>query len=597
MADFKEQLQKQVRVAVIDYKKCFPDKCGWACVKACPVNRSGTECIVEREDIPQPKIIEKTCIGCMICVHVCPFGAISIVNLSPRIGHPVFQYSINSFRLYNLPAPEKNSVVGLIGRNGIGKTTALQLLSGKRRPNFARLDSPPDEKELLHHFRGSELQSYFQRLLAKEVQVSIKPQFIDALAGQPLGVEELLLKFGAPEEVKGAAQEFEIRPLLAKKLSEVSGGELQRIAIAAALLQKASLYYFDEPCTYLDIRQRFKMAGKIKERSAEKEVMASEHDLAVLDYLSDYIYVFYGEKSVFGVVSERKAARNGVNEYLDGYLKTENVRFRSQALHFNVLAAEGQRKQEVLAKYPSLEKKLGSFHLSLDSGEIRKGEVLGCLGSNGIGKTTFVKMLAGVLAPDNVSLSLPCKAAYKPQYLKAEEGKTARMLSEGLDLPFFQHEIANRLELEPLMDHPLTSLSGGELQKVAVGLTLAREADLVLLDEPTAFLDLEDRLRLADIIRSMAFKKGTSVLVVDHDLLFLDYLSDRLMVFEGIPAVSGKATPPLEKKEAMNRFLKEMQLSFRRDPLTGRPRANKPDSVLDREQKARGEYYYTRMEE
>ena len=88
-------------------------------------------------------------------------------------------------------------------------------------------------------------------------------------------------------------------------------------------------------------------------------------------------------------------------------------------------------------------------------------------------------------------------------------------------------------------------------------------------------------------------KNEKTALIVEHDVMMVDYLSDRLIVFEGQPGRFGKASKPMGMREGMNRFLASVGVTFRRDPDTGRPRANKEGSVKDREQKERGEYYYT----
>jgi ATP-binding cassette, sub-family E, member 1 len=148
------------------------------------------------------------------------------------------------------------------------------------------------------------------------------------------------------------------------------------------------------------------------------------------------------------------------------------------------------------------------------------------------------------------------------------------------------------LGLTPLLTKKLNELSGGELQRVAIARALSQKADLVLLDEPSAYLDVEQRLIVSKIIRGIAEMKALSVLVVDHDLVFLDYLSNRLLVFDGKPAVHGTANGPFSMEEGMNRLLKDVGITLRRELESGRPRINKPGSQKDSEQKRSGKYYY-----
>ncbi|MFH1234775.1 MAG: ribosome biogenesis/translation initiation ATPase RLI [Candidatus Diapherotrites archaeon] len=588
----KKEEGEQIRVAVIDFRKCSSEKCNWLCVRFCPVNRLDKECILKGEDL-KPRISEKLCTACKICVHKCPFKAISIVNLSPKLGKAVHSYGQNSFRLYGLPIPSKGSVVGLIGRNGIGKTTALKILSGKLVPSIGE---GKGYRAAIDFFKGSELQAYFESIEQGTLKSAFKPQDINSIPQAFKGsVKELLKKMDETGGFKGIAKELELEKILDSEIQSISGGELQRVAIAAAMLKDADFYFFDEPSSYLDARERLRISKTIRSLAEKgKYVLVVEHDLAVLDYLSDYIHVIFGEKGVFGVISGRMSVRNGINQYLDGYLKSENIRFRDKEIKFHVSAPLESKEKALLLEFPSFSKKFKQFHLEAEGGYMHKGEVLGVLGPNAIGKTTFVKILAGVLEPDKGKVDMGLTVAYKPQYLKPEKGMNVREFfdSQKLDRLLFESEAMQRFSLMDLMDRQLDELSGGELQKVAISAAMCRDAALALLDEPSAFLDVEERLNAADFIRSVASKKENACLVVDHDILFQDYLSDRLLVFEGIPAVSGKASQPLPMKEGMNKFLASLGITYRRDPETGRPRANKHGSAKDEEQKKENKYYY-----
>lgn len=140
-------------------------KCRQECKKSCPVVRTGKLCI---EVSPESKIAfisERLCIGCGICPKKCPFGAIHIINLPTNLETEVtHRYSANSFKLHRLPMPRPGQVLGLVGTNGIGKSTALKILSGKLKPNLGRYENPPDWEEILKYFRGSELQSTYSWL-------------------------------------------------------------------------------------------------------------------------------------------------------------------------------------------------------------------------------------------------------------------------------------------------------------------------------------------------------------------------------------------------------------------------------------------------
>ncbi|MDO8626914.1 MAG: ATP-binding cassette domain-containing protein, partial [Candidatus Diapherotrites archaeon] len=209
--------------------------------------------------------------------------------------------------------------------------------------------------------------------------------------------------------------------------------------------------------------------------------------------------------------------------------------------------------------------------------------------------TTFVKMLAGVLEADSGKVDWKTKIAYKPQYISAEKGVTVAELfmRKNIDRPFYESEIKKYLEIHKLEEKLLENLSGGELQKISIAYNLVQQdVGLILLDEPSAYLDVEQRLAVSHVIKQIAEKKKIVILVVDHDILFQDYVSNRLMVFEGEPGEKGFAGKAVSKREGMNKFLSQLGITFRRDPNTGRPRSNKTGSVLDEEQKKVGEYYY-----
>ena len=587
------------RIAVIDYDKCNPDKCGhFLCERVCPVNRMGGEAIIIDEENYRPIIQEASCTGCGICVHKCPFGAITIVNLPEQLDEDcVHRYGINSFVLYRLPVVKDGMVVGILGPNGTGKTTAVKILSGQLLPNLCSDNDSWDN--VIRAFRGNELQNYFERLKNGEIRPVVKPQYVDLIPKAVKGkVRDLLKKADEAGKFDEVVRELELENILDRDIRQLSGGELQRVAIAAALLRDAHFYFFDEPSSYLDIRQRLEVARIIRGLAdSGKAVLTVEHDLAVLDYLSDIIHVVYGKPGAYGIFSKPKSTRNGINEFLKGYLKDENVRFRPYEVSFTKKSERKSQEGEILVQYPRLVKDYGSFRLEAEGGELYIGEVVGIVGPNGIGKTTFVKMLAGVEKPTEGEVDWSLTVSYKPQYIKTDyEGTVYELLSKidasKLMSSFYKSELLNPLGIPELYDKKVEELSGGELQRVAITACLIRDADLYLLDEPSAHLDSEQRLAVSKAIRSLMAKNEKTALIVEHDVMMVDYLSDRLIVFEGEPGKHGRALPPMGMREGMNRFLESVGITFRRDPDSGRPRANKEGSVKDREQKERGEYYY-----
>ncbi|VVC72191.1 Cobalamin import ATP-binding protein BtuD [uncultured archaeon] len=583
------------RIAVIDRERCTKASCGYQCIKVCPVNRMGKECIVQNAD-GFPVISEALCTGCGICPKKCPVKCLTIINLLEEAGKLVHQYGPNSFRLYNIPLPKEGAVVGLIGANGVGKTTALQILAGKIKPNLGDYRHAAKWEKVISEFKGQEVRNYFEALSKKEAKVSLKPQNVDLIPEVFKGkVEELLRKADTRGKLSEAVEAFGLTEILSRDVSKLSGGELQRVAICAAYLRDAAMYYFDEPTSYLDVKQRMRIAGKLKAlaEGEKKAVIVVEHDLAVLDYLSDYVNVFFGVKGAYGVVSGLKGARNGVNEYLDGFLRDENLRIRDYSIRFEV-TAEAERKTVPFFKYPALKKKFKDFRLECAPGEVRRGEIIGILGENAIGKTTFVKLLAGIEKPDSGEAPEKLKVSYKPQYVRSEFSGTVGELvdSAGIQRDVFESEVKAKLEIGELMEKEVKHLSGGELQRVAIAVALSKEADVYLLDEPSAFLDVEQRLNFAGAVKRVVEGSEKTAFVVDHDLVLVDAVSSRVCVFEGEPAVHGVAGAPEDKRTGMNRFLKGMGITLRRDKDSKRPRVNKPGSQMDSEQKRDGEYYY-----
>ena len=587
------------RIAVVDRDRCNPRKCGLECIKYCPEVRMGVEETIRLED-GLLVIDEELCTGCGICVKKCPFSAISIVNLpAPVEGEEVHRYGVNGFTLFRLPIVRPGKIVGLVGPNGVGKTTSISILSGRIKPNLGRVDDEPDWDEVIRHFRGSELQEYLKRLADGQVRVVNKPERIDKIPRVVKGrVIDILEKVDERGVLDEAMELLGLGKLKDRRIEELSGGELQRLALAAAYVRDADVYVLDEPTNYLDVYQRMR-AARLRRRLQEdgKSVMLVEHDLAVLDYLSDYVHILYGEPGVYGVVSHPHSTREGINIFLDGYLPDDNVRFREEPISFLPRVGSHEISENPVVVYTSLEKRLNGFSLHVEEGEVYAGEVVVAVGPNGIGKTTFVRMLAGELSPDRGTVMTEgIKVSYKPQHVKPTyEGTVESLLRKvagsSYSSPYFRAEVIKRLGIERLLDRYLDELSGGELQKVAIAACLGREADVYLIDEPSAFLDVEARFAAAKAIRRRIQGENKAVIVVEHDLLTIEAVADRIMVFSGQPGVEGYASRPMDPREGLNEFLRDVDVTFRRDPDTGRPRVNKPGSKMDQLARATGRYY------
>uniref|UniRef100_A0AAQ6IPC4 ABC transporter domain-containing protein n=1 Tax=Anabas testudineus TaxID=64144 RepID=A0AAQ6IPC4_ANATE len=519
---------KNTRIAIVNHDKCKPKKCRQECKKSCPVVRMVT--------------CSKTCAhmkkGGMMCnIEVC---------------------------VCRLPIPRPGEVLGLVGTNGIGKSTALKILAGKQKPNLGKYDNPPDWQEILTYFRGSELQNYFTKILEDDLRAIVKPQYVDQIPKTVKGsVGAILSRKDDTDTQDIVCDQLDLTHLRERNVEDLSGGELQRFACAVVCIQKADIFMFDEPSSYLDVKQRLKAAITIRSLiTPDRYIIVVEHDLSVLDYLSDFICCLYGVPSAYGVVTMPFSVREGINIFLDGYVPTENLRFRETSLVFKV--AETANEEEVKRlrhyQYPDMEKTMGEFTLGIKGGEFTDSEIMVMLGENGTGKTTFIRMLAGGLKPDAGGEVPILNVSYKPQTIS----------------PKFK----------------VQNLSGGELQRVALTLCLGKPADVYLIDEPSAYLDSEQRLMAARVIKRYILHAKKTAFVVEHDFIMATYLADRVIVFDGIPSKNTSANTPQSLLAGMNRFLSLLEITFRRDPNNFRPRINKLNSIKDTEQKKSGNYFF-----
>lgn len=598
---------KLTRIAIVNGERCKPKRCSLECKKSCPVVRMGKiGCLEVTSKSKIATISEILCVGCGICVKKCPFDAIQIINLPKELEkETIHRYGPNAFKLHRLPVPRPGQVLGLVGTNGIGKSTALKVLAAKLKPNLGEFSSPPDWTEILNNFRGSELQNYFTRVLEDDIKAIIKPQYVDAIPRAVRGTVGDIIKRKDERNVTDfMMEELQLSDVIDREISVLSGGELQRFALCTVAVQEADVYMIDEPSSYLDVKQRLKAAKVIRGLMVEKSktyVIVVEHDLAVLDYLSDFICCLYGKPGAYGVVTLPFSVREGINIFLAGFIPTENLRFRQTALQFR-LAETADDEEEVehhhLYSYPKMRKSLGSFTLTIEQGSFTDSEIVVMLGENGTGKTTFIRMLAGLLKPDDESVEIPeLNVSYKPQKISPRFEGTVRQLlyakiRDAWLHPQFMTDVTKPMNIDSLLDQEVKFLSGGELQRVALVMALGKPADIYLIDEPSAYLDSEQRIIAAKMIKRYILHSKKTAFIVEHDFIMSSYLADRVVVYEGMPAQDCTACTPQNLVTGMNRFLRNLEITFRRDPTNFRPRINKMDSVKDREQKLAGQYFY-----
>ena len=588
-----------MRVAVLREDSCQPKKCNDECYAFCPPVRNGQECIILDDHSGKPIISESLCIGCGICINKCPHDALIIENLPSELEQDmIHRYSLNGFRLFRLPTPSKESVVGILGPNGMGKSTAINALSGRLIPNLGEwMDKECNWDGIIESLPRGELRDFFISVREGKIKVALKPQNIDRLPKRIQGtVRDLLSKVDERKMFDEMTTELGISHLLDRTVQQLSGGELQRMAICATLLRDVDVYFFDEPSSYLDIHERMRIVKIIQKLAEDKRVLVIEHDLAVLDVLADLIHIVYGKKGAFGIFTPARSTRQAINTYLDGFLPEQNVRIRDKPIKFLNHRSNAAELGTQVISWGNLEKKLGNFKLETGEGAVHRSEVVGVVGPNGTGKSTMIKILAGEHEYDAGRVSSGCSISYKPQHIDIDMDCTVQVWLDSEIGPRwrsgeYHSNVIKALGIDELLPKRVKKLSGGERQAVSIAICLGREADLYLLDEPSAHLDANARMEAAKAIRRTMEANEKSAFVIDHDVYFIDILADSLLVFEGEGGKIGKAEGPFPLKEGMNRFLSGVNITFRRDHDSKRPRINKSESRKDREQRQAGDFY------
>jgi ATP-binding cassette subfamily E protein 1 len=597
---------------LVDYSKCTYNSCGRPCIKDCPVTITNKKLAGKRKTSPAIDFKRSTneiiihsehCIKCGICLNRCPRGAIYVKNYVEEDPSQlkVHQY-MNGFRLYQLPTLTKGKVTGIVGPNGIGKSTIMNILSKTLKPNLGDLSISKDWNEIARSIKDNNIRNHF----ANEPIISYKKQVLRILFEQykEKTIAEILYPKDSHPQFEQILHALDIRSIEDRNLTQCSGGELQRFSIANVLLTDANIVLIDEPCTFLDVKKRIALAEALQNLKEEnKAFLVVDHDLAILDYMSDIVHLFYGEPNKFGIISRILNTKIGINTYLNGFIASDNIEFRENKIRFRkTVSGRTWANARVFSEWPKLTKTFDSFKMEINSGILYENEVLGVVGENGLGKTTFFKILVGQLKPDleKWDLSEKFSISYKPQYITADFKGTVEEFITDYSRKYIRNEhliqeLYQPLGIESIFDTPISKLSGGQLQRTFIAACLTKDANLYLIDEPSAYLDVEERLKIAEIIRSHTKRTDSTTIAIEHDIQIIDALADRLLIFLGEPGKKGYTYGPLTKEDGMNAFLKSLDITFRRDLETGRARINKKGSKKDVKQRFNDEYYYIRM--
>ena len=585
-----------MRIAVLIEDRCKPKSDAFDYLKKWS-GSCGRDCI--QFDGESFRILESACPPCFIRAKHCPDNAVIVINLPAELETDmIHRYSLNGFRLFRLPTPSKDSVVGILGPNGMGKSTAFNILNGSIVPNLG--DFEADEvwwEDAIESLPRGELRDFLNEVSESNVKVALKPQYVDHIPKAVEGkVGQLLSSVDEREMFSEMVIKLGIDHLLERNLDQLSGGELQRVAICATLLKDADVYFFDEPSSYLDIFERMRIVKIIQELAETARVIVIEHDLAVLDVLADLIHIVYGKKGAFGIFTPARSTRMAINAYLDGFLVEQNVRIRDKPIKFKKHTDRSNEIGNTVIEWSGLEKTLGSFVLKTGDGKVHQSEVVGVVGPNGTGKSTMVKILAGEHEYDAGWVTADASISYKPQHIDTDIDCTVQTwLDSEIGTTWRSGEynvnVIRALGVDDLLTKQVNNLSGGEAQSVAIAICLGKDADLYLLDEPSAHLDANARMEAAKAIRRTMEANEKAAFVIDHDVYFIDIVSDSLLVFEGEGGKQGMAEGPFNLRKGMNRFLEGVDVTFRRDHDSKRPRINKAASRKDREQRTKGDYY------
>lgn len=650
---------KMTRIAIVDKDKCKPEKCARECMKYCPPQRSGKR-VIDIEDIginlggvsktdiltinnnnkskKLAKIAENLCIGCNQCVKVCPFDAIRIVNLPEENPKDiVHRYSANGFRLYKLPIMKTNTIIGIIGENGVGKTTLIEILSDKIRPNFEMLKTTISEKDIISRFRGTVLQDYLKELYNGDLVFSVKEQKIkNTLHNIPKHftvndyINTLNVKINDSDDsydsddsdectINKTYRSLDIHRIKNNPIHTLSGGELQRLMCWITSTKPANVYIFDEPSNYLDIKQRLEVSKLIKSlQSIGKYVIVIEHDLSLLDFICDEIYIVYGKPGAYGIVSKPLSTLEGINMYLDGFISTQNVRFREEQFNMkpaiesydnsqSVYNAQNQENEKLIngtnvIEYPDSKVSFNNYTLNIPASGINtNNNIIVVMGENGTGKTTFINWIAKKLG---MSVSLKEQSTNIKKYEKNGAYPTvSELINKKIKSLYydkqFQTDVVQKLDIELLESRYINELSGGEMQRVMILLCLGTQADIYLIDEPSANLDVDYRLKVTKMIKRYMINNKKIAYIIEHDIMmsvsFAQELGSKILIIkqEQINKDNVKicsVSSYLDFHNGINNVLKLMNITMRLSNHN-RPRINKCNSQLEQEQKKQGNYY------
>ena len=564
---------------------------------------------------------------------------LSVENASFAVGH-VALLDKTSFQL------DSGEKVGLIGRNGAGKSSFLKILAGVQKlddgqiivQNNLKIVYVPQEsffdkdatvfdtvaeglgeiRDLLrrYHHVSHELENGSSEALLKELnelQLEIEAKDgwkLDAAVKQTLG------ELGLPEN---------------EKIGNLSGGQKKRVALAQAWVQKPDVLLLDEPTNHLDIDAIIWLENLLK--AFEGSLVVITHDRRFLDNIATRIVeldrgILRSYPSSFSKYSEKKAQELAVeaehNRLFDKFHAQEEAWIR-KGIEARRTRNEGRvRRLEELRRQRAERRNVqGQVNFKLDSGEksgkiiaelehasfaygdkvimdkfsaiLQRSDKIGLIGPNGIGKTTFLKLILGELQPTYGRIRIGSKqeVAYFDQFRSAlnENDTVFYTLGQGNDYV----EVGGKKKhvmsyLEDFLFHParaqspVSSLSGGERNRLLLAKLFTRPANILVLDEPTNDLDIDTQELLEDLLRDY---QGT-VFLVSHDRMFLDNVITQSIVFEGqghLKEYIGGYQDYIDAKSREEKIQTTAAPKITAEPEKAKPKANRTVKLSYKEQR------------
>ncbi len=481
-------------------------------------------------------------------------------------------------------ALEVSERVGLIGRNGAGKSSLLKILGGLLQPEDGTLHVQQGLR-IAYVAQEPQLdadQSVFESASQGLAEaIALREQFLSAAPDVDLDALqsriEALDAWNWEQRVEETLQRLHLDPQA--RIGTLSGGTKKRVALAQALVTRPDVLLLDEPTNHLDLDSIEWLEDLLLAFTGS--VVAITHDRAFLDRVATRIVEldrgklrsFPGNFARYQAQKEEQLAQEAViNARADKLLAQEEVwirkgvearRTRSQGRvqRLQALRADRAARREalgsvkmdvasgasasyqgkVVAELTQVDKAFGERVIVRDfSATILRGDKVGLIGPNGAGKTTLLKLILGELAPDagTVRLGGNLQVAYFDQLRQAidMDATLEDFISPGSEWI----EIGNQRKhvksylgdflFSPARAHsPVRSLSGGERNRLLLARLFARPANVLVLDEPTNDLDIDTLELLEELLQSY---DGT-VFLVSHDRTFLDNVVTSTIVSEG----------------------------------------------------------------